>query len=156
MPRIAVDVVTTADQRELAMAAWQRANRSRPRPAGDLRAERVRTKLAQAELLLLAHYGHRPAGMLLAETYLEEGVPDPDAGHLAMVFVDPSVWGSGVGAALVRHAQGLDWSRFSTWVRGDNARAQRLLSTTGFTDTTTRSVLQDGDQIQQWTWRRPS
>jgi hypothetical protein len=40
----------------------------------------------------------------------------------------------------------------STWVRADNRRAQRLLETTGFIDTTTRSTLQDGDQIQQWTW----
>ena len=153
MPRITVDVVTTAEQRELAMTTWRRANRARPRPAGDLRAQRVRTKLDHAEVLLLAHYGPRPAGMLLAETYLDEGVPDPDAGHLAMVFVDPAVWGSGVGASLVRHAQNLEWSRISTWVRADNARAQRLLATTGFTDTATRSSLQDGDQIQQWSWR---
>ena len=152
MPRIAVDLVTTADQRELAMATWRRANRARPRPAGDLRAARVRTKLDRAEVLLLAHYGHRTAGMLLAETFLEDGVPDPEAGHLAMVFVDPAVWGSGVGAALVRHAQALEWSQMSTWVRTDNRRAQRLLETTGFIDSTTRSTLQDGDQIEQWTW----
>jgi ribosomal protein S18 acetylase RimI-like enzyme len=154
VPRTTVDLVTTEAQRDLAMTIWRRANRTRPRPAGDLRAARVRTKLDRAELLLLAHYGHRPAGMLLAETYLEEGVPDPEAGHLAMVFVDPAVWGSGVGAALVRYAQDLEWSRLSTWVRADNARAQRLLGTTGFTDTATRSALQDGDQIQQWTWHR--
>lgn len=152
MPRITVDLVTTAEQRDLAMSIWRRANRARPRPAGDLRAARVRTKLDHAELLMIAHYGQRPAGMLLAETFLEEGVPDPEAGHVAMVFVDPSVWGSGVGAALIRHAQSLDWIRLSTWVRADNSRAQRLLSTTGFADTGTRSRLQDGDEIHQWIW----
>jgi ribosomal protein S18 acetylase RimI-like enzyme len=154
VPRIVVDLATTADQRDLAMDAWRRANRSRPRPAGDLRAERVRTMLDQAELLLVAHYGKRPAGMLLAETFLSDGVPDPEVGHLAMVFVDPAVWGSGVGASLIRHAQGLEWSRISTWVRADNNRAQRLLVTTDFTDTETRSRLQDGDEIQQWIWSR--
>jgi hypothetical protein len=55
VPRILVDVVTTAQGRELAMRIWRAANHARRRPAGELRASRVRDKIERAELLLLAH-----------------------------------------------------------------------------------------------------
>ncbi len=32
-------------------------------------------------------------------------VEDPACGHVAMVFVDPGYWGSGLGGALVRALQ---------------------------------------------------
>ena len=154
MPRIPVVVADSPEQRALAIEVWRSANAARPRPAGELRAERVRHKIETAELLLLAHYGTRPAGMLLAETYVEDGVPDPDVGHISMVFVDPAVWGSRVGTTLLRDLQGRQWSRLSVWTRTDNRRAQRLYLATGFVDTGNRSKLQDGDEIMQLLWTR--
>lgn len=155
MPRILVAVADSPALRDLAMGIWRSANAARPRPAGELRAERVRHKIEGAELLLVAHYGTRPAGMLLAETYVDDGVPDPDVGHVSMVFVDPAVWGSKVGTTLLRDLQGRDWPRLSVWTRADNRRAQRLFLATGFVDTGNRSTLQDGDEIRQLVWTRP-
>ena len=115
----------------------------------------MRENLDAAELALLAHYGARPAGMLLAETYLVDGVPLPGFGHISMVFVDPAVWGSHVGTELVRDIQARDWEGLSAWTRTDNRRAQRLFERSGFTDTGNRSTLHDGDEIMQLAWARP-
>lgn len=134
------------------MSIWRAADRTRRRPAGVERSARVREELDRAELLLLAHYGSRPAGMLLAETYREDGVPDPATGHLSMVHVDPAVWGCRVGSALVRDLQQRSWSRLSAWSRTDNRRALGLLRATGFVDTGNRTHLQDGDELAQLTW----
>ena len=155
MPRIRVVTVGTAEQRAVAMRVWAVADAVRRRPAGEVRTARVRHKVETAELLLLAHYGERPAGMLIAETYLEDGVPDPSTGHVAMVFVDPAVWGSRVGGALVHAAQGHTWDRLSAWTRADNRRAQRLFAGTGFRPSGHRSQLQDGDEIVRYVWQRP-
>jgi len=152
VPRISVAVAASEEDRALAMQVWRAANAARWRPAGELRAERVRQKVETAELLLVAHYGSRPAGMLLAETYLEDGVPLPHLGHLSMVFVDPAVWGSRVGTEMVRDVQRREWQGLSVWTRSDNRRAQRLYLSTGFTDTGNRSRLQDGDEIMQLAW----
>jgi len=138
------------------MGVWRAADRARPRPAGPLRTSRVQDKLDHAELLLLAHYGSRPAGMLLAETYVDDGIPDPTTGHLSMVFVDPAVWGSRVGTALVRDVQARDWSHLSVWTRSDNRRAHRLYLSTGFVDSGQRTRLQDGDEIVQFRWTAES
>ncbi|MEX0427454.1 N-acetyltransferase family protein [Nocardioides sp. DS6] len=154
MPRIPVVRADSPELRALAREIWRTADAARPRPAGALRAERVRHKIEAAELLLVAHYGTRPAGMLLAETYVADGVPDPEVGHLSMVFVDPAVWGSRVGTTLVRDLQGRQWSQLSAWTRTDNRRAQRLLLATGFVDSGARSTLQDGDELRQLIWTR--
>ncbi len=156
MPRITVSLATTVADRDVAAGIWAAANRARDRPAGMLRASRVREKIDRAELLLLARYGDRPAGMLLAETYLEEGVPIPEAGHLSMVFVDPAVWGSHVGTSLVRDVQARQWRSLSVWTRSDDRRARRLFEATGFAETGNRSQLQDGDEIVQLAWSVPS
>ncbi|MFT4084604.1 MAG: GNAT family N-acetyltransferase [Nocardioides sp.] len=152
MPRILVSRAQTDLDRDLAVRIWGLANAARWRPAGELRATRVREKISSAELLLVAHYGERPAGMLLAETYLEDGVPLPGIGHISMVFVDPAVWGSRVGSSLVRDLQNREFDGLSVWTRTDNRRAQRLYLSTGFTDTGNRSALQDGDEIMQFAW----
>ena len=114
----------------------------------------MRENLDAAELALLAHYGARPAGMLLAETYLVDGVPLPGFGHISMVFVDPAVWGSHVGTEMIRNLQSRGWEGLSVWTRTDNRRAQRLYERTGFTDTDNRSTLHDGDEIMQLAWAR--
>lgn len=155
MPRILIDVVTTAEGREAAMRVWRAANHARRRPAGEVRAGRVRAQLESAELLLLAHYGSRPAGMLLAEPF-DDGVPDPGTGHISMLYVDPAVWGSGVGGKLLRDLQGRSWDRLSAWTRSDNRRAVRLFLSAGFADAGNRSQLQDGEEIRRFVWERPT
>jgi len=152
MPRITVTEVTTAEERDLAMAIWAAADRTRPRPAGPLRTARVREQLEEGELVLLAHYGPRPAGMALAETYVDPA-PHPGIGHISMVRVDPALWGSGVGTAIVRELQ-RRWPRLSVWIRPDNRRMRRLYAGTGFTDSGNRAELQDGEELVQWLWSR--
>lgn len=155
MPRILIDVVTTPEGRDLAMRVWRAANHARRRPAGELRASRVREKIDAAQLLLLAHYGTRPAGMLLAEQFVD-GAPSPRTGHVSMLYVDPAVWGSGVGTKLLRDLQARDWDRLSAWTRADNRRGQRVLLAAGFADTGSRSHLQDGEELLQFGWERTS
>lgn len=153
MPRILVDVVTTAHERELAMRVWRAANHARRRPAGEIRASRVRTRIENADLLLLAHYGARPAGMLVAEQFVD-GTAEPGTGHVAMLYVDPAVWGSGVGTRLLRRLQEERWERLSAWNRADNRRGRRVLLAAGFHETANRSQLQDGAEIVQYRWER--
>jgi len=153
VPRILIDVVTTTEGRELAMRVWRAANHARRRPAGELRASRVREKIDAAELLLVAHYGARPAGMLLAEQFTAD-TPSPGTGHVSMLYVDPAVWGSGIGTKLLRDLQGRDWDRLSAWTRADNRRCRRVLLAADFTDTGSRSHLQDGEELLQFGWVR--
>ncbi|GGU12254.1 GNAT family N-acetyltransferase [Nocardioides albus] len=154
MPRIIVAEIDSTEQRAVAVDIWRAANAARRRNATAGRIRRVEGKLAAAELALLAHYGPRPAGMLVAETYLVDGVPLPGYGHLSMVFVDPAVWGSHVGTEMIRDLQSRDWEGLSVWTRTDNRRAQRLYERTGFTDTGNRSTLRDGEEIMQLAWAR--
>lgn len=156
MPRIVVSEVSSPAELDLAMMIWRSANATRRRPAGPLRTSRVRAKLVAAELLLLARYGDRPAGMALAETFHDEssGAVEPLTGHVSMVFVDPAVWGSGVGTRLLRELQSRAWTQLSVWTRTDNRRAERLYLSAGFVDTGNRSTLQDGDEIMQLRWDR--
>jgi ribosomal protein S18 acetylase RimI-like enzyme len=150
VPRITVETASLEDL-DVVMAIWSAANVTRHRPAGPMRAARVREKLESAEVVLLAHYGDRPAGMAVAETFRDGGSVDPSTGHISMVFVDPAVWGSGVGTKLLRDLQAR-WPRLSTWTRTDNRRAKGLYVGAGFTDSGNRSSLQDGEEIMQFTW----
>jgi GNAT superfamily N-acetyltransferase len=156
VPRITVSLASTAGERDEAMAIWEAANAARWRPAGELRAGRVRARIHAADLVLMASYGQHPAGMLLAEPFLDglrpDAVPDPAAAHVAMVSVEPARWGCGIGTALLRDLQAREWSRLSAWFRDDNRRARRLFAGVGFADTGHRAHLQDGDVIQQWCW----
>jgi ribosomal protein S18 acetylase RimI-like enzyme len=150
VPRITVATASPEDLDAL-MAIWSAANATRRRPAGPQRTARVRDKLETGEVVLLAHYGERPAGMALAETFVEDGTPAPATGHISMVFVDPAVWGSGIGTKLLRDLQ-TRWPRLSVWTRTDNRRARRLYLGAGFADSGNRSSLQDGDEIMQFVW----
>lgn len=151
VPRILVDAVTSPDGRATAMDLWHAANAARQRPAGDVRASRVRERIEAADLLLLARYGERAGGMLLAEQFVD-GTPDPTTAHIAMVFVHPALWGCGIGTTLLRSLQAREWANLSAWFRDDNRRARRLFAGAGFSDTGHRAHLQDGDVIQQWRW----
>jgi GNAT superfamily N-acetyltransferase len=151
VPRILVSAASSETERDVAMDMWHAANGARRRPAGEVRARRVRDRLETAELVLVARYGERPGGMLVAEQFVD-GQPEPSTAHVAMVFVDPALWGSGIGSALVRDLQARDWTRLSAWFRDDNRRARRLFAGTGFADSGHRAHLQDGELIQQWRW----
>jgi len=158
VPRILIDAVETPEGRDLAMRIWRAANHARRRPAGELRASRVREKIERAELLLLARYGARPAGMLLAEAFREgqdeDAASEPGTGHVSMLYVDPAVWGSGIGTKLLHDLQTRPWDRLSAWTRADNRRGQRVLLAAGFEDTRNRSQLQDGEELMQFRWTR--
>lgn len=148
---------------DVVMGVWAAATAARARPPGPVRAARVRERVASAELVLLARYGDRPAGMALAETFLDTGTPgptpgpttgptpDPMTGHVAMVCTDPALWGSGVGHRLLRDLQ-THWPRLSAWVRTDSRRALRLYVGAGFVETGERSVLTDGEEIRRFRW----
>lgn len=154
MPRILVTPATAADL-DVVMGIWAAASATRRRPPGPLRTARVRQRIEDGidagGVLLLASYGERAAGMALAETFVEGGVVDPTTGHISLVFVDPAVWGSGVGTKLLRELQ-TRWPRLSVWTQTDNRRATRLYLGAGFTDSGNRSTLQDGEEIMRLVW----
>lgn len=158
MPRTVITPITDASQRAAAAEIWAAARRAGGRTPAPGRRERIAEQLVSSDVALLATYGASPAGMVVAEPYLHEGVVDPACGHVSMVFVDPSRWGSGIGGALVRALQappaGQAWTRLSVWTRADNVRALRLYDSCGFVDTGERAALHEGDQISRWEWRR--
>ena len=158
MPRTVITPITDAAQREAAAEIWAAARHAGGRtPAPGRRAE-IAEQLVSSDVALLATYGARPAGMIVAEPYVEDGEVDPTCGHISMVFVDPGYWGSGIGGALVRALQappdGQVWTRLSVWTRSDNRRALRLYDSCGFLDTGDRAALHEGDQISRLEWRR--
>ncbi len=111
-----------------------------------------------SDAAMLATYGPTPAGMIVAEPYLHQGRIDATCGHIAMVFVDPAYWGSGIGGSLIRALQVPPepqvWTRLSVWTRHDNRRALRLYDSCGFIDTHERASLHEGDEIRRLEWRR--
>ncbi len=159
MPRTVITPITDDDQRVAATEIWVAARRAAGRPPSPGRRERFAEKLVTSDVALLATYGPRPAGLVVAEAYLDGDVVDPTCGHVAMLFVHPALWGSGIGGALVRALQappeGQDWTRLSVWTREDNRRALRLYASRGFVDTGERASLHEGDQITRLEWRRP-
>ncbi|WP_310526965.1 GNAT family N-acetyltransferase [Nocardioides sp.] len=157
MPRTVITPITDEAQRVAAGGIWAAARHAGGRAPAPGRRERIEEQLASSDVALLATYGARPAGMIVAEDYLEDGVVDPTCGHISMVFVDPGYWGSGIGGALVRALQaptdGRVWTRLSVWTRSDNRRALRLYEACGFADTGDRAALHEGDQISRLEWR---
>lgn len=160
MPATVVEPISDDDARRDAVAVWAAARvaaGNRPTPA---RADRVAAKVAagvDGGVALLARRGARVAGMLVAEAYRGDDGADERAGHLSMLFVDPALWGFGVGGALVRSLQrgdqGPGWTRLSVWTRETNVRARRLYVARGFVDTGERSHLHEGEVIGRWEWR---
>lgn len=161
MPRTLITPITDEESQRLAVGVWEAARAATGNPPSPARVARVAAKVAAGvragHVALLAHYGERAAGMLVAEPFLGEDGPDDACGHLAMVFVDPALWGCGVAGALVRSLQrgdhGPGWTRLSVWTRETNRRAQRLYAARGFTDTGERATLHEGEVIGRWEWR---
>ncbi|KRF36261.1 GNAT family N-acetyltransferase [Nocardioides sp. Soil805] len=159
MPRTVITSISGPEQLAAAVEVWASAREAvGGTPTGQRRA-RVEAKVRDSPVALLATYGARPAGMVVAEPYAEGGVEDPACGHVAMVFVDPRYWGSGIGGALVRALQatpeGTAWTRLSVWTRATNRRALRLYGSCGFVDTGDRASLHEGEEIIRLEWRRP-
>lgn len=144
--------------REDAFEVWRAANLARGLPPNLERRDRVRVKLAEASaVVLVARQGRRCAGMLLAEPGVPSAPPasvDGSYGHVSMVFVDPVVWGRGVGSTLLHHlaagAVARGWSALSLWTRATNARAEALYARCGFELTGEMSHLRDGSLIRRW------
>ena len=161
MPRTLITPIADDESRRLAVGVWQAARRAAGNLPSEARSERVAAKVARGaeagEVALLAHYGERAAGMLVAEPFRDEDGPDDACGHLSMVFVDPALWGCGVASAPMRSLQrgdhGPGWTRLSVWTRATNLRAQRLYRARGFTDTGERATLHEGEVIGRWEWR---
>ena len=161
MPRTLITSVVDEPSQRQAVEVWEAARRATDNAPTPARTERVAAKVARAvqsgEVALLAHYGERAAGMLLAEPFLGGDGPDAACGHLSMVFVDPALWGCGVAGALVRSLQrgdhGPGWRRLSVWTRETNLRARRLYLARDFTDTGERASLHEGGVICRWEWR---
>lgn len=161
MPRTVITPITDAAARQLALDVWEAARSATGRPPSPQRAQRVATKvearIEARDVALLAHYGDRVAGMLVAEPFRDDGVLAPASGHLSMLFVDPALWGCGVGGALVRSLQrrehGPGWTRLSVWTREENRRARRLYTARGFADTGERAALHEGEIIHRLEWR---
>lgn len=158
MPRTVITPITDAAQRTAAAEIWAAARHAGGRTPSPSRRVRIEEQLVSSDVALLATYGDKPAGMVVAEPYLEDGAVDPTCGHISMVFVDPGYWGSGIGGALIRALQappdGQLWTRLSVWTRSDNKRAMRLYDSCGFVDTGDRASLHEGDQISRLEWRR--
>lgn len=164
MPRTVIGPISDDDSRRQAVAVWEAARRATGNAPSPARTERVAAKVAtqveRGDVALLARRGDRAAGMLVAEPYRGDDGPDDACGHLSMVFVDPALWGFGVGGALVRSLQrgehGPGWTRLSVWTRETNRRARRLYVARGFTDTGDRSTLHEGEVIWRYEWRAGS
>lgn len=158
MPRIDVRPATTPADLEQAAEIWYAATRARDRVPSAAREARVREKVRQGPVVLLATYGDRPAGMAVAEPLRDGDRLDPACGHVSMVFVHPALWGLRVGTALMRALQsppdGTDWDRLSVWTRVDNRRSRRLYASVGFVDTGERSLLHSGASILRLAWAR--
>lgn len=159
MPRTVITAITEPDQLAAAVEVWAAARAAGGRTPTPGRRARVEAKVRDGAVALLATYGERPAGMVVAEPYAEGGVVDPACGHVAMVFVEPGYWGSGIGGRLLRALQsppaGTAWTRLSVWTRTTNRRALRLYDSCGFVDTGDRSTLHEGEEIIRLEWRRP-
>ncbi|WP_107774600.1 GNAT family N-acetyltransferase [Nocardioides sediminis] len=163
MPRTVITAITEPGQLAAAVDVWAAARAAGGRPPTPGRRARVEAsieaRVRDGDVALLATYGEKPAGMALAEPYAEGGVVDPACGHVAMVFVSPGYWGSGIGGRLLRALQsppaGTAWTRLSVWTRTTNRRALRLYDSSGFLDTGDRSTLHEGEEITRLEWRRP-
>ena len=158
MPRTVITTITDAEQRASAAEIWAAARRAGGHTPAPGRQLRIAEKLVTSDVALLATYGDKPTGMVVAEPFLEDGDIDLTCGHISMVFVDPAYWGSGIGGALIRALQappeGQAWTRLSVWTRNDNRRAIRLYDSCGFVDTGDCAALHEGEQISRLEWRR--
>ena len=92
--------------------------------------------------------------MALAEPYRAKDGSGPvmiDRGHVSMVFVAPTRWGSGIGRELLDSLhltmRERGYSVASLWTRASNERARRLYEGRGYQRTPDVKQLPGGDEI---------
>ncbi len=155
---VAVRVGHTPD-REAALTVWARASEARNGSAVEAAtADKVRSRFALPDFwFLVAEDDGAVVGVTSGMTAREEdgsGPEIPGLCHLGMVFVDPQLWGRGIGGALLgaalQHARDTGSSAIQLWTHEDNTRAHRLYRRHGFIPTG-RQILDDRDeQIGHW------
>jgi GNAT superfamily N-acetyltransferase len=110
------------------------------------RAERIRERILdapehrQSYVATADEAGTRVVGFVHVGRYRLDQTPggplDPYAGEVYAIYVDPDVWGSGAGQALME--VGLDWLArrrlrpVRLWVLEGNARARAFYERRGF------------------------
>lgn len=90
--------------------------------------------------LLVAREGDEVVGIAAGfDARTDDGHgPDvvPGLAHLSLVFIEPSRWGRGIGAAVLdavlAEARRRGYERIQLWTHEDNTRAQRLYTSRGF------------------------
>ena len=135
-------VDATRDDHETIADLWFRAQAAR-RPGSFVTIRDARTFVAERAVqpnarFILAREGTQTAGIAyLAPGRANDGAGRPVRGlmHLSTIAVEPSQWGRGIGAEIVRHvlelARERGYRRVEFWTHADNLRAQRLYERLG-------------------------
>jgi GNAT superfamily N-acetyltransferase len=126
---------------ERAQPIWSAAHeRRRDAPTHPAHIARFRGHFrTEGAFWVIAEQGDRLAGMALAEPALADdgaGPPIPGRCHIGAVFVNPAVWGQGVGGrvmdALLAEAERRGYQTAQLWTQAGNERALRLYEARGF------------------------
>jgi ribosomal protein S18 acetylase RimI-like enzyme len=148
---------------EAAVAVWRTANIARRggRPMPAEHQLRVRRHLERPDaFLLVAEDAGQVVGMAVGMQGRADdgaGPPLPGLCHIAMVFVAPDRWGTGIGGLLLdellgqARSRGYEWAQL--WTHADNPRAQRLYEGHGFRRTGREQLDDLGEAIVHY--RRP-
>lgn len=82
---------------------------------------------------------------------------EPGAGELYAIYVDPDTWSSGIGRALIEHAEGRlaeEHDVLMLWVLADNPRARRFYERAGWHPETTEVKEYLGTQVLSARYRK--
>ena len=145
---------------EAAVDVWRAANVARLLPPSAERVARIWEKLAEPHVCLVIGRLD-PSGDVVAMALAEPGRAEegaglviPGYGHVSMVFVQPDLWGRGLGRHLLqglhRSAWERGWSRTTLWTRASNTRARRLYQGQGYRRSGHETTLGEGDPILQF------
>jgi ribosomal protein S18 acetylase RimI-like enzyme len=140
-----------ADDLPAAVEVWREANTARGRPPTAARVDRVRAKLADPDAVPLVAVD---AGTVVGMALAEPGRDDETLCHIAMVFVAPAHWRTGVGVRLLDElaaiARQAGCSRLQVWTRAANEPAAALYRRCGFRASGRTTTLADGEPIVQY------
>jgi GNAT superfamily N-acetyltransferase len=92
--------------------------------------------LAPGSFSLVAELDGRVAGSCFVVAPARDGDLGPDVAELVAIYVDPTLWGQGIGRALIEEATGRatrqGFSEMSLWTLRDNHPAQSFYEKLGF------------------------
>ena len=150
--------VGAADDRDPALAVWQRSTLARSgRPVDRPVVEKWRRRLLEPDVWFLVALDPDVVGVTSGMPAREDdgrGPVVPGLCHLSMVFVDVGRWGEGIGAALVAAAleqtRDQGYQRIQLWTHEDNERAQRLYRRHGFVPSGRQMLDDGGEAIGHW------